>query len=75
MQILSSILCSFGRVFCRHGRMILRRSPAGIMGHECFRCGAWWPLDVQSSALTRKLETNAGRALPRQELKTLETSK
>ena len=58
MQTFSRLLATFGRVFCRHGRMILRRNPAGIMGHECFRCGAWWPLEVQRSAPARKLGRN-----------------
>lgn len=69
-----SILCTFGRVFCRHRRIIFRRNPAGIMGHECFRCGAWWPLEAQRSELARKLDRNAGQVIPRQELKTLERS-
>jgi hypothetical protein len=63
VQTFSRILCTFGRVFCRHGRTIFRRNRAGIMGNECFRCGAWWPLEVKRSALACELDKNAGRAM------------
>jgi hypothetical protein len=74
VETFSRILSTFGRVFCLHGRMILRRNPAGIMGNECFRCGAWWPLEVKRSALARELDKNAGLAMRRQEVKKLEES-
>jgi len=72
VQTFSRILCTFGRVFCRHRRTIFRRNRVGIMGNECFRCGAWWPSEVKRSALACELDKNAGRAMREHGVKKLE---